>query len=218
MVASVCARAAAVGVHVLHSGGNAFDAALAVAAMEWLTLPGYCGLGGDTFAVLYDAGRDRMLALNGSGVAGARARRELYAGQGLEAMPLTGWHAASVPGTPDACVALNREFGTRPLAELLAPALAAAEAGVVVSATMNEEISSSASKLGAFPASTSAFLPGGSPPQAGERLALPALAKSIRTLAEEAAEPFYSGAIAKEIISACEEADGPFAAADFGRP
>ena len=110
MIASASPRAAAAGIQILQSGGNAFDAALAVAAMEWLTMPENCGLGGDTFAVLFDAKRDRLVAINGSGVAGTHARRETYLRQGLDKMPLAGWHAASVPGTPDACATLNREI------------------------------------------------------------------------------------------------------------
>lgn len=111
MIAGACPRATAAGIRVLQSGGNAFDAAVAVAAMEWLTMPENCGLGGDTFAVLFDAKRDRMMAINGSGVAGAHARLETYSSQGQDQMPLAGWHAAAVPGTPDACATLNREFG-----------------------------------------------------------------------------------------------------------
>src|SRR5215210_560675 len=89
MVASASPTAAAVGIGVLQRGGNAFDAALAVAGVEWLTLPGSCGLGGDLFAVLYDAGRDRISAVNGSGEAARRASRDYYRAQGLETMPLS---------------------------------------------------------------------------------------------------------------------------------
>ena len=121
MVASRSKRAAAAGLHVLQRGGNAFDAAIAVAGVEWLTLPAMCGLGGDMFAVLYDARRDRLAAINGSGVAALRASRDYYVSQGLSTMPLDGWHAAAVPGAPHAYATLNREFGTLPLADLLAP-------------------------------------------------------------------------------------------------
>ena len=215
IVASISPRAAAVGTRVLQDGGNAFDAAVAVAAMEWLTTPENCGLGGDTFAVLYDAKRNRMVAINGSGVSGARARRETYIEQGLAGMPLAGWHAAAVNGTPDACTTLNREFGTRPLAELLAPAVETAERGVVVSRMMSGAIASTADKLKADERAALIFLPGGSAPRTGDRLALPDLARSLRILAEEGSQPFYSGAIAAEIVRASEEADGPFEAGDF---
>ena len=196
MVASASPRAAAAGIQILQSGGNAFDAALAVAAMEWFTMPENCGLGGDTFAVLFDAKRDRLVAINGSGVAGTHARRETYLRQGLDKMPLAGWHAASVPGTADACATLNREFGTRPLAELLAPTLEAAERGVVVSPSMSAAIASMADKLRADPHAAAVFLPGGAALQPGTRLVSPNLVRTIRALAAEGAEPFYTGAIA----------------------
>ena len=215
MVASASPRAAAAGIQILQSGGNAFDAALAVAAMEWLTMPENCGLGGDTFAVLFDAKRDRLVAINGSGVAGTHARRETYLRQGLDKMPLAGWHAASVPGTADACVTLNREFGTRSLAELLAPALEAAERGVVVSPSMSAAIASMADKLRADPHAAAVFLPGGAALQPGTRLVSPNLVRTIRALAAEGAEPFYTGAIADEIVRASKEADGPFESVDF---
>jgi gamma-glutamyltranspeptidase/glutathione hydrolase len=215
MVASISPRAAAAGIRVLQDGGNAFDAAIAVASMEWLTTPENCGLGGDTFAVLYDAKLDRLVAISGSGVSGARATREAYISQGLSGMPLDGWHAAAVMGTPDAYATLNRQFGTRPLADLLAPALDVAERGVIVSASMSGAIAATAAKLNLDDRAASIFLPGGSVPQTGDRLALPDLARSLRTLAQEGSEPFYTGAIAAEIVRASQEADGPFEAADF---
>ena len=148
MVASRSKRAAAAGLHVLQRGGNAFDAAIAVAGVEWLTLPAMCGLGGDMFAVLYDARRDRLAAINGSGMAALRASRDYYVSQGLSTMPLNGWHAAAVPGAPHAYATLNREFGTLPLADLLAPTLAYAERGIAVSEDMSRSIAGAAGQAG----------------------------------------------------------------------
>ena len=134
---------------MLQRGGNAFDAAIAVAGVEWLTLPAMCGLGGDMFAVLYDARSDRLAAINGSGEAARRASRDYYVSQGLRTMPLDGWHAAAVPGAPHAYATLNREFGTLPLADLLAPALAYAEAGIIVSEDMSRTIAGGSGQAGA---------------------------------------------------------------------
>ena len=161
MVASRSKRAAAAGLHVLQRGGNAFDAAIAVAGVEWLTLPAMCGLGGDMFAVLYDARNDRLAAINGSGEAARRASRDYYVSQGLRTMPLDGWHAAAVPGAPHAYATLNREFGTLPLADLLAPALAYAERGIIVSEDMSRTIAGAAGKLGQFADSAALYFPGG---------------------------------------------------------
>ena len=107
MVASSSTLAASAGVNVLQRGGNAFDAAIAVAGVEWLDLPAQCGLGGDVFTVFYDAKGDRVVAINGSGESARAANREYYIDQGLSKMPLDGWHAAAVPGAPGAYAALN---------------------------------------------------------------------------------------------------------------
>ncbi len=212
IVSSASPRAAAVGLRVLQDGGNAFDAAIATASIEWLTLPGSCGLGGDMFAVLHDAKSDRI---NGSGVAGSKASQERYTAGGATKMPLQGWHAAAVPGAPHAYATLNREFGSRPLSELLATAIDYAESGIVACDTVAGAISGSAKKLGQFKDSAEQYLPGGRPPARGERWPAPNLARSIRALAEEGAEPFYKGAIAEEIVRASDADDGPFTIDDF---
>src|SRR5262249_52263109 len=98
MVASAHPRAALVGAGVLGRGGNAFDAAIAVAAAEGVLLPMMCGLGGDGFAVVYDARRREILGLNGSGVAASGTTREHLVARGLRLMPLDGVHSVGVPG------------------------------------------------------------------------------------------------------------------------
>src|SRR5213592_562128 len=89
MVASASPAAAAAGLRVLMSGGNAFDAAIAAAAVEGLTLPASCGLGGDMFAVLYDARTKKVTGINGSGIAPRAASREYYVSRGHTGMPLS---------------------------------------------------------------------------------------------------------------------------------
>jgi gamma-glutamyltranspeptidase/glutathione hydrolase len=215
MVASKSHRAAAAGLHVMQSGGNAFDAAIAVAGIEWFTLPGSCGLGGDVFAVLYDAKEDRITAINGSGVVGSRVDRATYTDQGLTKMPLTGWHSAALPGAPHAYATIAREFGTRPLRELLAQSLSYAENGITVSETMSEAIAGAASKLTDFEDSRRAYLSTGSAPRPGDRWKMSDLARTIRSFMDGGSDAFYNGDIAKEITRASDANDGPFGSQEF---
>jgi gamma-glutamyltranspeptidase / glutathione hydrolase len=215
MVASASRRAAQAGLEILRSGGNAFDAAIAVAGVEWSTLPGMCGLGGDVFAVLYDACEDRVVGINGSGVVGSRVDRAYYTDQGLDKMPLAGWHAAAVPGAAHAYATIADTFGTRSLSDLLTRSLDYAENGIVVSQEMSDSISSATSKLSDFEDSAKDYLPGGHPPRPGDVWKRPRLARTIRTYTQGGPDAFYKGPIAEEIVRASIAADGPFGLEEF---
>src|SRR5688572_33134344 len=114
MVCSASPAAATVGMRVLLDGGNAFDAAIAVAMVEGLTIPMMCGLGGDMFAVLYDARSRSVVGINGSGAAPRKATREYYTSRGYKTMPRSGIDSFSVPGAPQAYWELHRRFGSKP--------------------------------------------------------------------------------------------------------
>ena len=215
MVASASRRAALAGIEILQVGGNAFDAALAVAAVEWTTLPGSCGLGGDVFAVLYDAKDDRIAAINGSGVVGSRVDRAYYVDQGLTKMPLTGWHAATVPGAAHAYATLADTFGTLPLGEVFARGLEYAERGTVVGRGISDAISGASGKLSQFESSRTDYLPDGAAPSLGSTWRRPRLAQSIRTFVDGGVNAFYNGPIARELVRASEADDGPFALEEF---
>ncbi len=98
MVSSDSPLAASVGLRVLQDGGTAFDAALAVAAVECVTIVPMCGLGGDSFILAYDANSDTVTNINSSGAAAAGAKADYYRQQGLALMPIAGPHSVSVPG------------------------------------------------------------------------------------------------------------------------
>ncbi|MGH2355963.1 MAG: gamma-glutamyltransferase, partial [Chloroflexota bacterium] len=176
MVASASPAAAAAGLRVLMGGGNAFDAAIATAMVEGLTLPASCGLGGDTFAVLYDARSGTVQAINGSGVAPRRASRDDFISRGLTTMPLHGIHSVSVPGAPHAYWTLHQRFGSRPWADLLAPAIQCAEDGIAASDRLARSIAGSRQKLEQFETSAAVFFPNGEAPQSGGILRRPGYA------------------------------------------
>jgi gamma-glutamyltranspeptidase/glutathione hydrolase len=216
MVASAHPRAATVGAAILERGGNAFDAAIAVAAAEGVLLPMMCGLGGDGFAIVYDARRREVVGLNGSGVAGADATRERYAAEG-RTMPLEGVHSVGVPGAVAFYETMWKRWGTRPWAELWAPAIRLAEDGVAITSWVSRWIGERAKTLQRFPDSARQFLPGGRPPAPGERWSAPDLARSLRAVADDGAETFYRGKLADRLLDFLQRAGAPFEPRDFAR-
>src|SRR5271169_565780 len=131
MAATSAPRATLTALDVLRAGGNAVDAAIAAVAMQCVVEPQSTGIGGDCF-VLYSRGGGLPVALNGSGRAPAKARVEWYVEHGIRDIAIQTPHAVTVPGAVDAWCAFNREYGTRPLAELLEPAARAAAGGYIV--------------------------------------------------------------------------------------
>ena len=194
MVASAHPVAAAIGIGVLQNGGNAIDAAIAVAAAEGVVLPASCGLGGDAFVLVYDPKTGTATGFNGSGVAGAKATRERYVEAGLTKMPLDGVHSISVPGAVAVYETLWKRYGTKPWADLWQPAIRLAGDGVVLNAKVPKWIGGRAERArqasSGPPPST---CPGGQPPKAGSRWSAPNLANSLRAVAEGGAETFYRG-------------------------
>jgi gamma-glutamyltranspeptidase/glutathione hydrolase len=217
MVASAHPRAAMIGASILERSGNAFDAAIAVAAAEAVLLPMMCGLGGDGFAVIYDAHRQAVLGLNGSGVAASGASRDYYASQGRQLMPLDGVHSVGVPGAVAFYETMWKRWGTLPWAELWAPAIKLAEDGVVITAWVSRWIGERAEVLRRFPDSARMFLPGGRPPAPGERWAAPDLARSLRAVAIDGAEGFYRGRLTDRLLGFLRREGALFEPGDFAR-
>ena len=129
MVASAHPLATLAGVEVLKRGGTAADAAVAVNAILAVTQPHMCGVGGDLFCLYYEAASRRVHFLNGAGRSGSRAGLDELARRGRDRLPVIGPETVSVPGCVRAWSMLLDRFGTRPLAELLQPAIHYAGAG-----------------------------------------------------------------------------------------
>ena len=132
IVCSNSPLAASAGIKVMQEGGNAFDAALACAAVEAVTLVPLCGLGGDSFILAYEAATGKIQGINSSGIAASGATAEYYRSQGHKTMPLDGPHAVSVPGEVAAWQELHRRYCTKPFAQLLDSAIGYAEEGFPV--------------------------------------------------------------------------------------
>ena len=216
MICSNSPLAASAGLRVLQQGGTAFDAALAVAAVEAVTIVPACGLGGDSFILAYEAATGKVTNINSSGVAASGAEAEYYRSQGLALMPGTGPHSVSVPGEAAAWETMHRNFCTMPFADLLAPAIAYAERGFPVPPRIARSFAGNAELLARFSATADIYLANaGRPPRVGEVLVNRDLANTIRIVAEGGADAFYRGQLTKQLVDGLNNAGGLFTESDF---
>mgnify|MGYP002524939235 FL=1 len=215
MVCSNSPLAASVGINVLKDGGNAFDAALAVAATETVTIIPSCGVGGDSFVLLHEAATGKVTGVNSSGAAATGATGEYYRSRGYATMPLEGPHAISVPGEVAAWEVIHRNFCTRPLAQLLAPAESYAREGFPVPPGIGRNLAGGVGKLSQFASTASVLLRDGRPPNEGDILVNAGLARTLQRIAAGGADEFYRGELTKEMVAALRGAGGLFTEDDF---
>ena len=215
MVATSHPLAAEIGLDVLKRGGNAVDAAIAANAAIGLMEPMSCGLGGDLFAIVWDAKTHKMYGLNASGRSPYRATRALFAERGLKEIPLIGPLSWSVPGCVDGWDQLSKRFGSRPLAELLEPSIRYAEDGFPVTEVIGGYWERAEAKLLPHADATNTFLLDGMAPKAGTLFRNPNLAHSLRLIAHGGRDAFYRGQIAQEIVAFSNREGGLFSDRDF---
>jgi gamma-glutamyltranspeptidase/glutathione hydrolase len=215
IVATSHPAAAQAGLDVLRSGGNAIDAALAANAMLGVVEPMSCGIGGDLFAIGWDAKTGRLYGLNGSGRSPRLLTRKVFHEKGLTEIPSVGPLSWSVPGCVDGWHELRTRFGSRPLAELLQPAILAAETGYPVSELIASAWKGSKRELAKWPDSARVYLPGGESPRTGQIVRLPELAATYRLLGAQGRDAFYRGPIAAEIERFSQANGGYLTAADL---
>jgi gamma-glutamyltranspeptidase/glutathione hydrolase len=186
-------------IEMLRKGGNAVDAAIATAAVLAVIEHPMTGIGGDCFAII--ARPDgRLTALNGSGRAPARATADWYKRQGISAIAQQSPHAVTVPGAVDAWTRLLADHGTRPLSEVLAPAIALAEGGFPVAPRVAHDWAKVAGKLKADAGAHRHLLVEGRPPRVGEVMRMPALAATLKAIADRGRDGFYTGEVAEDIV------------------
>jgi gamma-glutamyltranspeptidase/glutathione hydrolase len=208
VVCSTSPLAASAGTRVLTQGGNAFDAAIAVAAVEAVTIPNMCGLGGEVFAILYEAKTGRTLGLTSSGAAPNGATSNFYRSQGFTSMPFDGPLAVSPPGEISAYQLINKCFGTWSLSQLLGPAIQHAEEGFPLPPLVGQAFAASAHRLKIYPSTAKVFLKNGQPYQIGDILVQKDLANTLQRISVDGAEEFYGGKIANDIVLAFKAAGG----------
>jgi gamma-glutamyltranspeptidase/glutathione hydrolase len=215
MAATSQPLATAAAIRVLQHGGNAIDAAIAANAVLGVVEPMSCGIGGDLFAIAWDAKTKKLYGLNASGRAPYAATIDLMKSRGLESIPTRGPLSWSVPGCVDGWDALHRRFGSKPWADLLAPAIGYAEEGFPVSEIIAGDWHGAERTLGQIPTSAACYLPDGHAPAFGDLFKNPDLARTLRAIAQGGRDAYYRGPIADAIVAYSREAGGLFEKKDF---
>lgn len=219
-VASAHPLATAAGLEVLEAGGNAFDAAVATAAVLGVVEPYASGLGGGGFFLLHRA-RDRHdVMVDARETAPGAASRDWYVdrdGKPIRGATTQGGTAAAIPGVPAGLAHISAAYGALPLAAALAPAIRHARDGFPVDPRYARIAGLRERFLRERPAAARIFLDGGEAPRAGWTLRQPELAGTLERLAEEGAPGFYAGRVARALIEAVNAAGGKWEDADLAR-
>ena len=209
MIAASQPLAVGAGLQILEAGGNAADAAVTVAAALNVTEPSSTGLGGDCFALYYDATTRQISALNGSGRAPAALTLERVQQAGISgSLPPLHPYAITVPGACAGWCDLIEKFGRLSMKRILAPAIHLAEEGFPVAPLTAWFWRRSAQKLLAQSLNGTELTIDGRGPAAGELFRNPGLAHTLRAIAEGGKEAYYTGEIAKGIVAIIHEASG----------
>jgi len=215
MVASSQPLASQVGLDVLKRGGNAVDAAIAMAAMLNVTEPMMTGIGGDAFMLVYWSKTKELKGLNASGRAPRALSLDYFAKKKIARMPEFGMETVTVPGAFDGWVTLLEKYGTMKLADVLDPAIECAENGFPVMEKTAEDWNAEVTRLKQNPAAATNYLIEGRAPRPGEMFRNPNLARTLRTLALGGRDAFYKGEIARAIVDYCEKNGGFISLADL---
>jgi len=219
IVATSHPMAAQIGLDVLKNGGNAVDAAIATSAAMGLMEPMSCGVGGDLFAIVWDAKTQKLYGLNACGRAPGKANVAFFKDKGLKEIPTAGPLSWSVPGCVDGWAELRGKFGTKSFQELLTPSIQYAEKGVPVPEVIAgywRGIEPN-KKSSPDPDLAKVYLPNGKAPRAGEVFKNPALANTYKQIAAGGRDAFYKGEIAERLVAFSGKKGGLFTADDFAK-
>jgi len=214
MVATSQPLAVQAAIDVLQAGGNAVDAAVCAAAMLGVVEPMSTSIGGDCFAIVYEAKTGKLHGLNGSGRAPKAACLQDVRMAGHRSMPTQGVLSVSVPGALHAWQSLLERVGSKTLGELLQPAIRAAQDGFEVTPIIARDWATQQTELERG-VNTRIYLPGGAPPKAGEVFCQPELARSLTLIADDGIKAFYDGPLSEAIVLQSKRLGGWLTQADF---
>lgn len=217
-------QGAQIGLDVMKAGGTAMDAAVAMAAAMPLLEPTSNGLGSDCFALVWVEAEKKLYGLNASGVAPAALSAAMVREMGHQAMPKAGWIPTMVPGAPAGWAELNRRFGTKPLAQLFAPAISAAREGVPVQVNLEPMWEADARRIASAMEQDPAphaywwerfMKPDGTPYRAGDVFRWEEYAQTLEELAATGCESYYRGPLMEKIVAFSQATGGYFCEDDF---
>ena len=197
-----------VALDILKAGGNAIDAAIAANALLGLVEPTGNGIGGDLFAIVWDAETKLLYGLNASGRSPKSLTIEYFKENGYDKIPAYGPLPVSVPGCVDGWFELNKRFGSMDMNQILKPAIGYAREGFPVTELIAYYWAGNARSLSRFPNVKEVYMPGGKAPKKGEIFKNPFLASTLEALAEGGRDTFYKGEIAQTIDAFMKEQGG----------
>jgi gamma-glutamyltranspeptidase / glutathione hydrolase len=215
IVATSQVAASQAGARVLEQGGSAIDAAIAANAVLNVMEPNSCGLGGDLFAIYWEAKTGKLYGINASGWAPKALSIEHLQARGITTMPQEGIDSVTVPGVVDGWAKLHARWGKLKWQELFQPAIFYADHGFPVAEITGDWWRGSSKALQRNAESARVFLPGGKAPETGEVFRNPDVAHAFRLIADQGESAFYKGEIAKAILKTSGELGGTMTADDL---
>ena len=208
MAATSHPLATQIALHIMRNGGNAIDAAIAANAALGLMEPTGNGIGGDLYAIVWDAKSGKLYGLNASGRSPRSLTREWFEQNGIEKIPPYGPLPVSVPGAVDGWFMLHERFGTLPMTRILQPAIDYARNGHPVHETIAYYWEKSIEDRAPYPGFIEQMTIDGRAPNAGELWKNPNLANTLESIAKGGRDAFYKGDIAKVIGAYMQANDG----------
>jgi gamma-glutamyltranspeptidase / glutathione hydrolase len=217
IVATSYVQASQTGARILEQGGSAIDAGIAANAVLGVAEPMMNGMGGDLFAIYWDAKTGKLYGLNASGWASKALTIEHLKAKGVTQMPQSGIDSVTVPGVVDGWTKLHDRFGKLPWRDLFQSAIRYADHGYPVPEIIHDYWKGSLSGLTQNPESQRVFLPGGAVPETGQMFRNPDIAQALTRIANEGESAFYKGAIAQAILKTSAALGGTMSADDLAQ-
>ena len=195
-------------IDILQQGGNAIDAAIAANAVLGLVEPTGCGIGGDLFAIVWDAKTQQLYGLNSSGPSPQAMTIDFVKDQGLEKIPAYGPLPVTVPGAVAGWTALHKKFGRKNFKSLFSSAINYAENGFPVTELIAYYLDGSSKRFKDYPNFADVWMKNGATPKKGEVFKNPALANTYKQISNTYGEAFYKGDIAENMATFIQEQGG----------